>query len=155
MLKVRIALLSTLLLAPACADRPAAVPAAVLAERREAERNACIGGELLERAVDQVDMLARATGVAEGVEPRGPGAGPYRFALAYQQHASMRAATFAHRDSAVNHAATPIDSARHVDVVERMVYRAPEPGTLEGNVIEAYLRDFERIRNDSDHRCNW
>lgn len=148
-------LAASLLAACADEDGPAPVPEAVLEERRSAERSACISDELLQRADDQVELLAQVSGAGEGGEPQGVGAAPYRFALAYRQHAALRATTFAHRDSAVNHATSPEDSARHVRVVEQMVYRAPEAGSLEGNIVESYTRDFERIHSDPDHRCNW
>lgn len=146
-----------LLLAPlglaACGDGRAAgsadadepLPAAVRAARRAAERGACISTELSAKATSDLAMLDTMAVL-----------GPVRaYALAFQQHATLRATAFAYLDSAANYADNPADSARYAQTAERFVISAPGPGTLEANILAEYERRFATLRADLQHPCNW
>jgi hypothetical protein len=144
---------AALLVVTGCAERPAGQPEHVREVRIAAERDACISRELLLRGREQVEALAPLAQVEPGAGH--PAVAAYRFAVAYAQHAELRHTAFAHIDSAVNIARQPQDSLRYVGVAERIVFRLPEPGTVEANIMNPYQRDFDGLRADPDHRCNW
>jgi hypothetical protein len=128
-----------------------AVDTEVAAARAEIARNACIAAALTQRAHDNLETLQSFVG--DGFD--GTPAAALQFARAYAHHAELRQAVAARVDSAVNHARSPADSARHADAAIRFIPAPPEPGTLEDNVATAYNRDFRTVRADEDHRCNW
>lgn len=137
----------------ACEARPLAEPPAVVEARVDAARGACIGRELLANAEESLEAL-RTFQADEAVELGFAGAA-VEFARAYQAHAQLRAAELAYADSALNHARTSADSLRYEQTASAFLPRAPQAGTLEGNVAAAWLRDFATIGADEDHRCNW
>jgi Flp pilus assembly protein TadD len=118
-----------------------------LAARREAARSACISGQLAQQAEEQAALLRRT--------PAGPLAAAATFAEAFRQHARLRHIALAERDSALNHSPTPADSARHARASDAVQINAPEPNTVEANVIADYERRFRAIAADPDHPCNW
>jgi hypothetical protein len=137
----------------ACDPRPLGDPPEVVEARVDAARGACIGRELLAGAEESLDAL-RAFQAEETVD-LGITHAAMEFARAYHAHAQLRATELAYADSAVNHARSSADSLRYEQAASAFLPRAPEPGTLEGNVADAWLRDFTTIGADEDHRCNW
>jgi hypothetical protein len=128
-------------------------PAAQTETARAAARDACISRELNMRADESVVALEEFE--TEALSAIGPAQAALEFARALQQHAMLRHAATAHADSALNHARTPADSTRYMQAAESFLPRSPDPGTLEHNVVAAWLRDYATIRADEDHRCNW
>jgi hypothetical protein len=118
-----------------------------LAAKREAARSACISAQIARQAQDQAELL--------GQTRVGPAAAAAAFADAFNEHAKLRNAAYAQLDSALNHASTPEDSARHARASASVQINAPEPNTVEANVIADYQRRFRAIAADEDHPCNW
>jgi multidrug efflux pump subunit AcrA (membrane-fusion protein) len=143
----------------ACGDQERVAAEAGITSRGPA-RAACITRLLAERA--RTD-LAALDSVLPGRSSEDPVAriqlqaarAAYEYARAYEQLAGLRASAAAYVDSAVNYSRTPADSARYAQLASGFRIRAPEPGTLEANVAEAYARSFVALANDEDHRCNW
>lgn len=152
-------LIALLLLIVACEGEPETIPPEVAQRRQEAARGACVGSELLRRASDDVasleETLASTSDAPAAEVTRQAGMAALQFARAYLQHAELRAGRYAHIDSAYNHAQRTADSTRHVQAAQGLAIRAPEPGTLEANVIGAYDRNFAALFADADHPCNW
>lgn len=150
-----------LLLAPlaACERARDPVPPEVARVRTQSTRGACVATELLRRASDDVasleETLARTSDDPASEVTRRAGTAALTFARAYQQHAELRAARYAHLDSAYNYSQRAADSAQHLEAARRLAIRAPEPRTLEANVVSAYERDFTSLFGDPDHPCNW
>jgi len=135
------------------------VPDEVAASRGEAARRACIANQLSMDSDDELSTLQQSTGEVGGsVEARLPqsaATAALTFARAYNQHASLRTAAYAQVDSALNHSPTPADSARHASSAARFELMAPEPGSVEENVIRNYEQRFAAIYSDARHPCNW
>ena len=149
----RFLLLSLLALVAACDDGPAEVPPEVREARREAASRACLSAELARTAQDNVQTLETTFG---GETTAGSAAGAVAaYARAFLQHATLRELAYAHRDSALNHAASPEDSLRHEEQAGQITILSPQPGTLEANVIEDYERQLAALVADEDHPCNW
>jgi hypothetical protein len=145
----RISVRLLILLAPvavaACADREGGASEAQLEVRDLAARQACIAENLALRAADELATLEQLTVIS----------GPLGFQQAYTQHANLRHAAFARMDSALNHSTTAADSTRHVEAARGFQIRAPEPESVEENVIRSYESKFAAIFSDADHPCNW
>lgn len=137
--------LIAILLACGCADERAGASAEQLRERDLAARQACIAERLSQRADDELRTL----------EEIGVFSGPVAFQQAYTQHARLRHAAFTQLDSALNHSRSPADSTAHREAARRFQIRAPEPESVEENVIRSYERNFAAILSDSNHPCNW
>ena len=128
----------------------------------EPARVACVSRELVTRAQENrlsLDELA-GTGDTADVDlsqdlTRRAARSAFEFSRAYEHLATVRAARAAYMDSALNHAATATDSSRYSSLAAQSRLQPPEPGTLEANVNDAYMRDFAVLFNDSDHPCNW
>lgn len=149
-------LATLLLLCAACGDRDVErVPPEVLAARREAVRTACISGELLASAREDVTTLESSVPPDDGGIARMAHLAALQYAHAYEQHATLRATNAALVDSAANHSPTGADSARHAEAASRIAIRLPQPGTVEANVLDSYQRDFLAVYADADHPCNW
>jgi hypothetical protein len=144
----------TLALFTACRDAEEASPEA-LAARRDATRDACIGAELAQSAEANLNTLESSLGGAAGSPLAQAGRAALAYARAYYQHAQLRAAAYAYADSALNYAVLPVDSQQFMETSTQYATRSPEPGTLEANVVDAYLGDFAALRADEDHPCNW
>ncbi len=127
----------------------------------EPARVACVSRELVARAEDNrlsLDQLAGADTVdADPVQALSQRAArsAFEFARAYEHLATVRATRAAYMDSSLNHAATAADSGRYASLAAQSRLQPPEPGTVEANVTDAYMRDFAVLFNDSDHPCNW
>lgn len=152
-------LLATLL---AGCDEPAEQSrAGVATMRTESARAACITAALSQNATDDVAVLESTLPDADDADD--PAAGlrvqaaraAREFARAYQQHAAVRAAAAAYADSAAAHAGTRADSVRFARRAADYRLRAPEPGTLEGNVADSYRDRYQAVAADADHPCNW
>jgi hypothetical protein len=149
-----------LLVLGACRDDRAAVPAHVRAEREMAYRQACVARQLAVRADEDLELLEETV---EGYDPADPmGAigiqaanAALRFSRAYQAHADLRLAAHASLDSAANHAPTSADSLRHIQRAQTISIRVPVAGTVEANVFNSYMANFEAMLRDEDHPCNW
>lgn len=147
--------------AAACGDSgPEEAPPEVLQARREAARAACIGGELLGRAEENVATLEGSVAGTGTEDPmaaltRTAQAAALGFSQVYLQHAELRAAAAAQADSAANYSRTEADSLRHVQTGRQYAIRPPEAGSVEANAIQSYQQDFARIYDDPDHPCNW
>jgi hypothetical protein len=129
----------------ACKDGGADVPEEAASQHALAARHACVAEELARTAGEDLETLQSTVG----------GVGVTEFARAFLQHAQLRSAGFAQTDSALNHSATPQDSARHMDAANRYEIITPAGGTLEANVITSYEQKANAILADSDHVCNW
>jgi hypothetical protein len=144
----------------ACQDDRGTVPAHVRAEREMAYREACVARHLAVRAEEDLELLEETV---EGYDPADPmgaigiqaAGAAVRFSRAYQAHADLRLAAHASLDSAVNHAPTSADSLRHIQRAQSISIRAPIPGTVEANVFNSYMANFEATLRDEDHPCNW
>lgn len=135
-------------------------PAEVTRAREQAARRSCVAEEMLRRASSDVadvqDAVQGSGGDTPGAElTRRAGAAALQFARAYQQHAELRAAGYAHVDSALSYSRRAADSVQHVQMAQQLSIRRPEAETIEANVIAAYDRDFTSLLNDADHPCNW
>lgn len=150
-----------LLLMPVAACERAAepVPPEIARVRQQSARGACVATELLRRASDDVASLGETlASTSEGPAAevtRRAGTAALSFARAYQQHAQLRAARFAQLDSAYNHSRRAADSVQHAEAAQRLAIRAPEPATIEANVLSAWEQDFASLFGDPDHPCNW
>jgi len=129
------------------------------AQQEEIARRACIAAELVAISDEEIDTIeATLPPDIETLPQQGiwqAQIAALQFAQALYDHTLLRRAAMAHADTAVNHATTSADSARHMDLAARYLPREPEPGRLEANVMSAYERRFAAIRADEDHRCNW
>jgi hypothetical protein len=148
-----LAVLCLLALVPGC-RREAAVPEELRLARESAAQAACISDELLRRAEGNLETLQAAADQDEAGSAQ-VAAAARRFAQAYWQHATIRHAVYAHADSAYNRARSAADSARYLARGGEIRLTLPEEGSLEGNAVRAYQRDFNERRNDPDHLCNW
>ena len=110
-----------------------------------AARQACISQRLALRAEDELQTLQQMLAAS----------GPLGFQEAYANHANLRVSAYAQVDSALNHARSPEDSARHMERAQAFEIRRPEPGSVEENVIRSYERNLAAVLGDSDHPCNW
>lgn len=129
----------------ACSPDDAGPSEEQLAIRDIAAREACIGERLALRAADELQTLEQMMVVS----------GPLEFQRAYTQHANLRLGAYAHADSALNHATTSADSARHAELAAGFQIRLPESESVEANVLRSYESNFAAIYNDPDHPCNW
>jgi hypothetical protein len=155
----RLLLLALVLGSAACERGPEEVPAEVQAARTEARRRACLSAELARAAEEDLQTLretfdAVGAGPAETLTRRAAQAAA-EYAEAYRQHALLRQVAAANADSALNQAASPADSLRYQQQADRFVISAPEPGTIEANVIADYERKLAALLADEDHPCNW
>jgi hypothetical protein len=152
-------LLSLLLLLTACGEWGHKVPEEVAANRKEASRRACIANQLSQTSDEEMKALQQTRGAQEPVVgtnvPQSAAAAALAFSRAYNQHAQLRTAAYAQVDSALNFSPTPADSARHAANAAKFELSAPEPGTVEANVIENYEQRFASVYNDPRHPCNW
>lgn len=127
--------------------------------RREAMRRACIANQLLQVSDDELSTLQQTTGEAGGSVgagmPQSAATAALAFSRAFNQHAQLRTAAYAQTDSALNHSPTPADSARHAAHAARFELIAPDPESMEANVITNYEQRFAAIYNDARHPCNW
>lgn len=142
---IRALLPIALVVAAACADDETGPSEEQLQTRELAAREACITERLALRAQDELQTLEQLMVVS----------GPIEFQRAYAHHATLRRTASAHADTALNHAATPADSARHAGLAQDFQIRLPEAGSVEANVIQSYDTNFAAIFNDADHPCNW
>lgn len=129
----------------ACAPDDSGPTEEQLRERELAAREACIAERLLQQSRDELATLESLAVVA----------GPVAFQRAYVQHAELRLAAMAHHDSAVNRSATPEDSSRHEEAAAAIQISAPDPESVEANVIRSYEAKAAAIFNDPNHPCNW
>jgi hypothetical protein len=152
--------LLALVLLTGCRDeRAGPTPPEVLAEREAAHRRSCAATALVDQAEDDIELLDASLDV---IEP-GPLAEVTRrateaaltFSVAYAQHAYLRENAYALLDSATNHSATPLDSARYAQRAAGFSIRIPMDGTLEANVINSYQANLLNLLDDDDHPCNW
>lgn len=128
----------------ACGGEDSAPPPALSEESREAARRACISTRISQQTEQELETLEEI------------GAPPLVvFTRALDQHAKLRVAAYAHQDSALRYARTPQDSARHAGIASRYRITAPDPGSVEENVIRDYERKFAAVYRDEDHPCNW
>lgn len=134
-----------LIAAVACGDDETGPSEEQLRDREFAAREACIAERLALRAEDELQTLEQLMVVS----------GPIEFQRAYAQHANLRRAASAHADTALNHAATTADSARHAELAQDFQIRLPDAESVEANVIRSYESNFAAIYNDADHPCNW
>jgi hypothetical protein len=150
--------LALLAAAAACDGGSEEVAPEVEQARRAAARSACVGAELARHAEDQLQTLEASFPSGEGPAAditRQASRAALEYARAYDQHARLRVAAYAQADSALNHSPRRADSLRHVQRAQQFQVRLPEVGTLEGNVLQAYQRDFAARISDPDHPCNW
>lgn len=129
----------------ACAGEPDGPSPEQLAARENAARDACVAARLHERAVDELATLEQIAG----------NSGIIGFQRAYESHAQLRLAVAAQIDTALNHASGSEDSAAHAAAAERIQIRAPDPESVEENVIRSYETNAAAIFGDPDHPCNW
>lgn len=152
-------LVLVLVLAAACERGSEELPAEVQAARVDAQRRACLTAELARAAEEDLQTLQETfESVGEGPAAtltRRAAQAATEYAQAYRQHAVLRQAAAATADSALNHAATSADSLRLQERANRFVISAPEPGTIEANVIADYERKLAALFADQDHPCNW
>lgn len=147
------------LAAAACERGPEELPAEVQAARTGAQSRACLTAELARVAEEDLQTLqetfdAAGDGPAATLTRRAAQAAT-EYAQAYRQHAMLRQAAAASADSALNHAASSADSLRFQERADRFIISAPEPGTIEANVIADYERKLAAMVADQDHPCNW
>jgi hypothetical protein len=153
--------LALLLLLPAllaaCSERSAReVPPEVRAERRAAERSACVAGALADDAASTLATLdAAAARGAESPALDAIHAATRAYAEAYLRHAQLRESAYAYADSAVNFAKTTADSTRYEEHSKSFVISAPERGSVEGNVFAEYQAKFSAALADPGNPCNW
>jgi hypothetical protein len=141
-------------LATGCeADPRQTAPATRTPAQQSAALEACIAHTLAANAQESLEALQAFEGI-DGPTIATAGA-VFEWARAYDQHAQLHYAAFAHADSALNHARTSADSARYIQTGQAFLPRRPEPGTLEENVAAAWIRDFATIHENEDHRCHW
>jgi hypothetical protein len=152
-------LLPLLILLTACGEWGRKVPEEVATARKEATRRACIANQLSQNSDEEVTTLQRATGIAAPSAgqnvPQSAATAALAFARAYNQHAQLRTAAYAQMDSALNYSPTKADSARHASNAAKFELSAPEPGSVEANVIANYEQRFAVVYNDPRHPCNW
>lgn len=144
----------------ACDRGGSDLPPEVARAREQAARRSCVAEEMLRRASSDVadlqDAVQGSSGETPGAElTRRAGSAALQFARAYQQHAELRAAGYAHVDSALSYSRRAADSVQHLQMAQRLSIRSPEAETIEANVIAAYDRDFASLLDDADHPCNW
>lgn len=154
---------AALLMLGGCGDQPAGEAAedspVNLAERRGAYRQACVAEDLAAQAEDDILTLEEVAAGA-GSDPVASlsaraAESALEFSRAYQRHAELRAAAYAHLDSAINHSVTTADSARYAQRAESFSIRAPQAGTVEENVFLSYQTNFIQLLQDEDYPCNW
>ncbi|HET7273949.1 MAG TPA: hypothetical protein VFI91_02150 [Longimicrobiaceae bacterium] len=143
----------------ACTDRDSTEPPAeIAAARRTAARNACIATELLRKAEADLSVLRASAGdsadpldaaIAQAMQAS------VAYSRAYAQHAQLRESAYSNIDSALNLAETSADSIRYVEQANAISISAPDPGTVEANVLQAYNRNFARLAANPDLPCNW
>lgn len=154
-----VAVLVPLLASAACDGSGDREPPEVAQARERAARSACVAREVLRRSADDVESLealaAPGDGNAAADITRKAGEAALSFGRAYHQHAQLRAAGYAHLDSAYRHSARSADSLRHVRTAEQLAPRRAEIETIEANVTAAYDRDFLALLRDPNHPCNW
>lgn len=143
-----------------CGDGAPEVPPEVARARQQSARRACVAAEVLRRASSDIadlrETLETSSEDSPGAElTRRAGTAALQFARAYEQHAELRLAAYAHVDSAVNYSRRAADSIQHVQMAQQLSIRSPQPGTVEANVIAAYERDLASLLRDPDHPCNW
>jgi hypothetical protein len=134
--------------------------AAQLATREAAWRQACAARELATVSEDDISTLEASLGSIDPADPIGALSrrateAALEFGRAFQRHAELRTRAYAQLDSAVNYATTTADSARFLERAATFTIRAPEPNTVEANVMESYVQRLNGILSDPDHRCNW
>lgn len=151
----RILLALTLVAFAACEEEAEGVPEEVEQARDLAARHACIAEELAEDAAEDLQILQQAFGSQQGSGTGEAAGAAATFARAFLQHAQLRYAAYAQTDSAFNHSVGREDSLRHEQIAARYEISAPEPGTLEANVIQSYDEKLARRLADPDLPCNW
>jgi hypothetical protein len=129
----------------ACADEPEGPTAEQLAARQSAAAQACVADRLYQRAAEELATLEQLAGES----------GLVAFQRAYEQHATLRRAYTAQVDTALNHSRSPEDSTAHAAAAERLRISAPDPESVEANVIRSYERNAAALLSDPDHPCNW
>ena len=144
-------------LAMGCTDEQSSERERELTElTNAAQRSACIGTELLEKARSDYATLR---GTAAGSETNPAIAQAVQASIAFSranlQHAEIRQSVYANMDSAYNLASTPPDSVRYVQRADAIEISTPEPGSVEANVMNAYNQDFDVLAGDPDFPCNW
>lgn len=141
----------------ACSERaPREVTPEVRAERRAAERGACIAASLADEAASNLVTLDSVAARGEGTPAFGAIHQATRaYAGAFLRHAELRESAYAYADSAVNFARTPADSARYEEHSRSIVISAPERGSVEGNVFAEYQAKFSSMLADPNNPCNW
>jgi len=144
-----------------CGDSGEAPPSPEqLAIREAAWRQACAARELESIAEGDIETLEASVEAFDPSDPIGAisrraATAALEFGRAFHRHAELRNSAYAYVDSAMNHARTPTDSARYVERAGAFAIRAPDPNSLEANVIADYEQRIAVILNDEDHRCNW
>ena len=131
-----------------------------LENKEFAYRQACVARELVASGVDELQTLESVIANSDPDDPIGAlniraTAAAVEFARAYLNHAELRSGAYALVDSAVNHSASRADSAAYADRSNQYTIRAPNPETVENNVIADYQRDFATLFADEDHPCYW
>jgi len=155
-----VALAAIALTVGACREDARQVSPQARAEREAAYRQACVSRSLAARAEEDLETLEMAATSYDPADPFGQirlqaSLAALGFNRAYQAHADLRVLAYASLDSAVNHATTPADSLRHLQRALAISTRPPTAGTLEANVLSAYLDNFTAMLEDEDHPCNW
>jgi hypothetical protein len=140
-----------LLLAASC-DRGDGLTPEQRQARRDARLAACVTEELQIRARNDLANLESMLGPDDEAPGMG-GRAPHTFLRAYAVHADLRTHEAAYMDSAYR-AANPADSARLAQTAATFRLNRPMPGTVEGNVVERYRRDFASAWNNPNHPCN-
>jgi hypothetical protein len=131
-----------------------------LAFREAAWRQACAARALEEIARSDIETLEAAMTAFDPADPvaeisRMAAGAALEFGRAFHRHAELRNRAYAHLDSAVNVARTPADSATYIERAGAFSIRAPDPGSVEANVIADYEQRIAAILGDEDHRCTW
>jgi hypothetical protein len=156
---LRVAALVPLLAFASCDGSGDQEPPEVARARERAARSACVASEMLRRSADDVESLEALAAPDDGnpaaALTRKAGEAALSFGRAYHQHAQLRAAGYAHLDSAYRYSARSADSLRHIRTAEQLAPRPAEVETIEANVTAAYDRNFLALLRDPDHPCNW
>ncbi|HUE95932.1 MAG TPA: hypothetical protein VMN39_04705 [Longimicrobiaceae bacterium] len=141
-----------------CGDGAREASPEVMERREMTYRVACASRHLVAEATENEQMLEATLANADSSSVEGQltvRTSVLDFARAYGHHADLRAGVYAYLDSAVNHAATPADSARYAQRAGAFSTRRPTAGSIEENVIASYDRNIGAVLANEDHPCNW